>query len=100
MGRILESISCFIGKNHYFIGNVYKSTNPKECHKKEENNRIIVYETIIKAGSEYVWLELAKGTKYKGIPALSTSRKTKMIKAAKVICLIILEAQGEIFQGK
>ena len=61
-------------------GNGYKNTNQKRCLRKEQIQEYVIDETIIKVGSEYIWLWVAIESETKGYSL------NKHIQGKKYVC--------------
>ena len=77
--RVSERLSCFIKRNHVSIWNWVQRYHPKKiCSRKRKIVEFIVDETLIKAGSEYIWLWITIEPKNKEILALTISKERNM----------------------
>ena len=55
-----ERLSCFVKRNHVSVWNWIQKYHPQKISSKRKKvAEFIVDETIVKAGSEYVWLWVA-----------------------------------------
>jgi putative transposase len=69
--RASERLSCFIKRNHVSIWNWIQEYHPLKISTKSKRiSEFIVDETLIKVGSEYIWLWVAIDAKSKVILAL------------------------------
>ncbi len=77
--RVSERLSCFIKRNHVYIWNWIQKYKPKKIFaKKRKILEYIVDETIIKVGSELIWLWVAIEPENRQILALSVSKERDM----------------------
>ena len=68
--RTFERLSCFIKRNHVSIWNwIQKYTPQKISSKKKKVDEFIIDETLVKVGSEFIWLWVAIEAKNKEILA-------------------------------
>ena len=75
-------ILCFIKRNHVSIWNwIQKYNTQKISSRKKKADGFVVDETVIKVGSEAIWLWAAIEPKDKQILALSISRERNMFVA-------------------
>ena len=73
-----ERLSCFIKRNHVSIWNWIQEYHPlKISAKRKRISEFIVDETMLKVGSEYIWLWIAIEPKNKQILALFQLRISK-----------------------
>ena len=71
MRRTSERLSCFIKRNHVTIWNWIQKYHPKKILTRSKRIfEFIVDETLLKVGSEYIWLWVAIDAKSKEILAL------------------------------
>ena len=81
-----ERLSCFVKRNHVSIWNWIQKYHPQKISSKRKKvAEFIVDETIVKAGSEYVWLWVAIEPKYKAILVLNISKKKNMFVAERFV---------------
>jgi putative transposase len=72
--KILSSY--FIKRNHVSIWNWIQKYNPKKLSSKRKKiSEFVIDETLIKVGSEYIWLWVAVEPKNREILALSISKE-------------------------
>ena len=84
--RASERLACFIKRNHVSIWNWIQKYHPLKVSSRRKNIlEYIVDETLIKVGSEYVWLWVAIEPKNKQILALSISKERNMLIAERFI---------------
>ncbi len=80
--RVSERLSVFIKRNHVSIWNWIKKYNSQKIQsRKRKISEYIVDETMIKVGSEFIWLWVAIEPKDKEILALSISKERNMFVA-------------------
>jgi len=81
--RVSERLSCFIRRNHVSIWNWVQKYHPKKISSsKRKILEFIVDETIIKVGSEYIWLWITIEPKNKEILAVFLAKNIKEKKHA------------------
>jgi len=84
--RVSERLSCFIKRNHVSIWNWIQKYRPqKALARRKKTCEFIVDETLLKAGSEYVWLWVAIEPENKQILALNISKERNMFVAERFI---------------
>ncbi len=84
--RASERLSCFVRRNHVSIWNWIQKYQPRKIYSRRKNvSEFIVDETLIKIGSEYVWLWVAIEPINKQILALSISKERNMLIAERFI---------------
>lgn len=87
--------SCFIKRNHVSIWNWIQKYKPIKISSKRKNvSEFIVDETLIKIGSEYVWLWVAIEPINKQTLASSISKERNMLIAERFI-LGLVKAHGK-----
>ncbi len=90
--RVSERLSCFIKRNHVYIWNWIQKYKPKKIFaKKRKILEYIVDETIIKVGSELIWLWVAIEPENRQILALSISKERNMFIAERFLSHIVKE---------
>ena len=95
MRRVSERLSCFVKRNHVSIWNWIQKYKPKRiCSRRKMISEFIVDETLIKAGSELVWLWVAIEPKDRQILALSISKERNMFVAERFIAGLV-KAHGK-----
>jgi putative transposase len=73
-----------------FYGTGFRNTNPSQYPQKETGiPEFIIDETLLKVGSEYVWLWVAIDPKSRQILALSISKERNMFVAERFISGLI-----------
>lgn len=88
--RTSERLSCFIKRNHVSIWNWIQAYHPlKLLSKKKRISGYVVDETILKVGSEYIWLWIAIESENKQILALSISKERNMFVAERLLAGLI-----------
>ena len=84
--RTSERLSCFIKRNHVSIWNWIQKYKPKKIStRKRKIDEFIIDETLIKAGSEFIWLWVAIEPKNKEILGMSISKERNMFVAERFI---------------
>jgi putative transposase len=84
--RTSERLSYFIKRNHVTIWNWIQKYHPKKISSKRKRiSEFIVDETLLKVGSEYIWLWVAIDAKSKEILALSISKERNMFVAERFL---------------
>ncbi len=74
-----ERLSIFIKRNHVSVWNWIQKYKPKKISaKKRKISEYIIDETMIKIGSEFIWLWVAIESENKEILALSISKERNM----------------------
>jgi putative transposase len=82
--------SSFIQRNHVSIWNWIQRYNPKKISsKKSKVLEYVIDETVIKIGSELIWLWIAIGNKTKRILRLSISKERNMFVAERFVADLI-----------
>lgn len=89
--RTSERLSSgFIKRNHVSIWNWIQKYNPKKITaKRKKIEEFIVDETLIRVGSEFIWLWVAIESKNKQILGLSISKERNMFVAERFISRLI-----------
>jgi putative transposase len=88
--RASERLSCFIKRNHVSIWNWIQEYHPlKISSKRERVSEYVVDETILKVGSEYIWLWIAIEPENKQILALTISKERNMFVAERFLSDIV-----------
>ena len=88
--RVSERLSCFIRRNHVSIWNWVQKYHPKKISsRKRKILEFIVDETIIKVGSEYIWLWITIEPKNKEILALTISKERNMLIAERFLSGVV-----------
>jgi len=88
--RASERLSCFIKRNHVSIWNWIQEYHPLKISTKSKRiSEFIVDETLIKVGSEYIWLWVAIDAKSKEILALTISKERNMFVAERFLSDIV-----------
>ncbi|MGD9535387.1 MAG: hypothetical protein AB7V56_16650 [Candidatus Nitrosocosmicus sp.] len=83
--RVSERLSCFVKRNHVSIWNWVQKYKPQKL--KSTSRRVLEYivdETMLKVGSEYIWLWVAIEPKNRQILALLL-----LINLRKETCLLL-----------
>jgi putative transposase len=90
LSRISGRLSCFVKRNHVSVWNWIQKYHPQKISSKRKKvANFIVDETIIKAGSEHVWLWVAFEPKDKAILALTVSKERNMFVAERFLLAIV-----------
>jgi putative transposase len=77
-------LSCFIRRKHVSVWNWIQKYKPQKIKSKRKNvSEYIVDETMLKVGSEYIWLWIAIETENKQILALYVSKERNMFMVAE-----------------
>ena len=88
--RASERLSCFIKRNHVSIWNWIQEYHPLKISTKSKRiSEFIVDETLIKVGSEYIWLWVAIDAKSKVILALTICKERNMFVAERFLSDIV-----------
>ena len=86
--KILSSY--FIKRNHVSIWNWIQKYNPKKLSSKRKKiSEFVVDETLIKVGSQYIWLWVAIEPKNREILALSISKERNMLVAERFLLTVV-----------
>ncbi len=82
--RTSERLSYFVKRNHVTIWNWIQKYHPKRMSSKRKRiSEYMVDETLLKVGSEYVWLWIAIGPENRQILALYISKERNMFVAGR-----------------
>jgi putative transposase len=77
-------LSCFIRRNHVSVWNWIQKYKPQKIKSKRKKvSEYIVDETMLKVGSEYIWLWIAIEPENKQILALYVSKERNMFVVAE-----------------
>jgi putative transposase len=88
--RTAERLSCFIKRNHVSIWKWIQKYNPQKIStKRRKISRYVIDETLIKVGSEYIWLWVAIDTKTKAILRTKISKERNMFVAERFVADLI-----------
>jgi putative transposase len=88
--RASERLTCFIKRNHVSIWNWIQEYHPLKISTKSKRiSEFIVDETLIKVGSEYIWLWVAIDAKSKEILSLTISKERNMFVAERFLSDIV-----------
>ncbi len=88
--RTSERLSCFVKRNHVSVWNWIQKYHPQKISSKRKKVAgFVIDETIIKAGSEYVWLWVAIEPKDKAILALTVSKERNMFVAERFVAGLV-----------
>jgi putative transposase len=84
--RASERLSCLVKRNHVSIWNWIQKYHPQRISaKRKKVFGYVVDETLIKVGSEYIWLWAAIEPKKRQILALNIFRERNMLIAERFI---------------
>ena len=84
--RTSERLSCLIKRNHVSIWNWIQKYKPKKIiSKRKRIEEFIIDETLIKVGSEFIWLWVAIEPSNKVILGFDISKERNMFVAEKFI---------------
>ncbi len=90
--RTSERLSHFIKRNHVSVWNWIQKYNPQKISsKKKKVDEFIVDETLIKIGSEFIWLWVAIEPNDKEILAISISKERNMFVAERFLSSVVKE---------
>jgi putative transposase len=88
--RASERLSCFIKRNHVSIWNWIQEYHPlKISSKRKRISEYVVDETMLKVGSEYIWLWIAIEPENKQILTLTISKERNMFVAERFLSDIV-----------
>ncbi len=88
--KVSERLSCFIKRNHVTIWNWIQKYHPKKISSKIKMvSEYVIDETLIKVGSELIWLWVAIEPKNRRILALSISKDRNMFVAERFLLGLI-----------
>jgi putative transposase len=88
--RASERLSCIFKRNHVSIWNWIQKYHPQKVStKRKRMTEYIIDETLIKVGSEYMWLWVAVEPENRQILSLSISKERNMFVAERVISGVI-----------
>ena len=90
--------SCFIKRNHVSIWNwIQQKYKPKKIfERKKKIEEFIIDETLIKIGSELIWLWVATiGFGSKEILGISISKERNMLRAEKFVSSLVKKIHGQ-----
>lgn len=88
--RTAERISHFVRRNHVSIWNWIQKYNPRKISvRRRKISGYIIDETLVKVGSESIWLWVAIESKTKRILALSMSKERNMLVAERFIADVV-----------
>jgi putative transposase len=89
--RTSQQLSSLIKRNHVTIWNWIQKYHPQRISSKIKRiSEFIIDETLIKVGSEYIWLWVAIEPKNKEILALSISKERNMFVAERFISKLVM----------
>ena len=93
--RVSERLSCFVKRNHVSIWNWVQKYHPKKVSSsKKKIVEFIVDETLIKVGSEYIWLWITVEPENRQILALTISKERNMFVAERYLSDLV-EVHGK-----
>ena len=85
-----ERLSVLVRRNHVSIWNWIQKYHPKKLSSKiKKISEFVIDETLIKVGSEYIWLWVAIEPKNREILALSISRERNMFVAERFLLTVV-----------
>ena len=88
--RASERLSQIYKRNHVSIWNWIQKYHPKQISSKRKRiSEFIVDETLLKVGSEYIWLWVAIESETRQILALSISKERNMFVAERYLSGLI-----------
>ena len=88
--RTLQRLSCFIKRNHVSVWNWIQKYKPQRISSRRRRiSEYIVDETMLKVGSEYIWLWVAIEPQSKRILALSISKEINIFVAVHFLSNIV-----------
>ncbi|MGD9673993.1 MAG: DDE-type integrase/transposase/recombinase [Candidatus Nitrosocosmicus sp.] len=88
--RTSARLSCFIKRNHVTVWNWIQKYHPQKISSRRNKiSKFIIYKTLIKVGSEYIWLWVAIDAKSKEILALTISKERNMFVAERFLSDIV-----------
>lgn len=88
--RTSERLSCFIKRNHVSIWNWIQEYHPQKISSNRKRiSEYVVDETILKVGSEYIWLWIAIEPENRQILALTISKERNMSVAERFLSDIV-----------
>ena len=88
--RTSQRLSCFIKRNHVTIWNWIQKYKPQLIDTKQRRlSEFIIDETLIKVGSEFIWLWVAIEPENRQILALSISKERNMFVAERFLSDIV-----------
>ena len=99
--RASERLSCLVKRNHVSIWNWIQKYKPRRISSRRKRvSEFIVDETLIKVGSEYVWLWVAIEPKDRRILALTISKERNMFVAERFLSgLVGVHGKHPVFHG-
>ena len=92
---LLKALSRFVHRSHVSVWKWVQKYKPKRVSSKRKKiNGFIVDETLIKIGSEFIWLWVAIEPKDREILSISISRERNMLLAERFLSSL-LEEHGQ-----
>ena len=92
-------MSRFVKRNHTAIGDWIQRYKPEMLSSRKISvNEFIIDETIIKVGSEYIWLWIAIENDNREILQISISKERNMFVAERFIQSLIRNMENILFQ--
>ena len=83
-------LSCFIKRNHVSVWNWIQKYKPQKIKSERKKvSEYIVDETMLKVGSEYIWLWIAIEPENKQILALYVSKERNMFVAEHFLSEVV-----------
>ena len=100
--RASKMLSCFFRRNHVTIWNWIQKYKPQKISSKiKKVSEYIVDETMLKVGSEYIWLWIAIEPENKQILALYVSKERNMFVAEYTFCqMLCITMEYILFQQR
>ena len=83
--RAAERLSYIFKRNHVSIWNWIQKYHPKRISRRKRIAEYIIDETLIKVGSQYIWLWVAIEPRNRQILALNISKERNMLIAERFI---------------
>ena len=88
--RTSERLSSLVKRNHVSVWNWIQKYKPKKIStRKRKIDEFIIDETLIKAGSEFIWLWVAIESKNKEILGMSISKERNMFVPERFISSLL-----------
>ncbi len=88
--RTSERLSVLVKRNHVSIWNWIQKYHPKKLSSKRKKiSEFVIDETLIKVGSEYIWIWVAIEPKDREILALTISKERNMFVAERFIAGLV-----------
>ena len=92
-----ERLACFVKRNHVSIWNWIQKYNPQKIASwKKKADGFVVDETVIKVGSESIWLWVAIESETKNIVAINISKERNMFVASRGFYITLQKTMANI----